>query len=182
MHCVTYDDKEKIWSGFRKPNILNSNVGLGYFLLRALEFTPDSVTQVSADTGREVTCREMRLRAIKIATHLQATGLKQGDIVGIIANNTENVAPLVIACFTLGLPINSLDPILTDTDIIRMYSATKPKIIFCESSVVEKMERCIEEAKLNVSDLYTLVDKVKDYKFLDEILSAPSDEDEDNFM
>ncbi|KAG4074392.1 hypothetical protein HA402_000371 [Bradysia odoriphaga] len=180
MHCVNYNDNEKIWSGPRRPNIVNSDISLGYFLLKALEFTPDSVTQVCADTGKEMTCREMRSRAIKIAMHLHATGLKQGDIVGIVANNTENVAPLVIACFTLGLPINSMDPILSNSEIIRMYSATRPTVIFCESNLVEKMEECIKEAKLNVSAFYTLVDKVKSYKFLDEILL--SDEDEDSFV
>lgn len=166
-----------MWSGPRKPNIFNTNVSLGCLLLNALEFSPDSVTQVSDDTGNEITCREMRSRAIKIAMHLHATGLKQGDIVGIVANNTDNVAPLVIACFTLGLPIHSLDPILINSEIIRMYSATKPKVIFCESSVVEKMEHCIHGAKLTVSGFYTLVKKVKTYKFLNDIVATSFDED-----
>lgn len=117
MKFAKFNEKEKVWSSLDQQN-----ASLGYLILNEFKKTPERITQVSADTGVQVTCHQMRQRSIKIAKHLQSLGLKQGDVVGIMACNSEYLAAVVFACFTLGLPINALAPIMVEGDIIHMYS------------------------------------------------------------
>lgn len=174
---VNYDAKEKIWRGSKMKPKFDPNSNVGWLILNELKKTPDMVTQVSADTGVEVTCEMMRQRTITIARHLHESGYKQHDVVGFVASNCEHLAPVVFACFTLGLPINPLAPVMTESDLIHIYSKTKPKIIFCDAPVISLVQNAVNKMKLN-SKICTFMDKVDGYEFVDDILSAATEEDE----
>jgi 4-coumarate--CoA ligase len=175
----SYDEKLKVWSGPRKDPIHNTNVGLGYLILEVLKKTPEMVTQVSADTNVELTCHEMRQRTLKIASHLIRCGLKQGDVVGVMATNSENLAPVVFACLALGLPLNFLAPVMVETDIVQMYSNTKPKLIFCDANILTTVQNAVELMSLEAK-IFTLVEKVEGFAFVDDLL-ASVDFDEGSF-
>ncbi|KAG5669220.1 hypothetical protein PVAND_017112 [Polypedilum vanderplanki] len=107
--------KQKLeWS--KSSTNFNPDQNLGQLILRILKISPESVTQISADTKVSVTC---------------------GDVVGIVAANTENLAPAVFACFLLGLPVNPLAPIMIESDIVHMFSKTKPKLILCDENCLK---------------------------------------------
>jgi 4-coumarate--CoA ligase len=168
---ATFDQQAKIWSGPKVPPIYNPDQNLGQLIVKVLEQTPDAVTQISADTGVSVTCGEMRDRILKIAAHLSGLGLKQGDVIGVVAANTENLAPLVFACFLLGLPVNPLAPIMIESDIIHMYSKTKPKVIFCDSAVLKVVQKSATEMK-SEPEIYTIMDKVDGYGCVTNLLKT----------
>jgi 4-coumarate--CoA ligase len=178
MNQLNYNPETKIWSGPKHESIHNSEISLGYLILNVLKQTPERVTQVSADTNVEITCQEMRQRTMKIINYLQSSGCKQGDIVGIMASNSENLAPVVFACFTLGLPINPLAPIMTESDVIQMYSKTKPKIIFCDANIFETVKNAAKKMKMETK-IYTLMAKVDGFIFVDDLLAV--DFSENNF-
>lgn len=171
MSSVTFNSKHKIWSGAKHETIFNPEVGLGYLILNELKKTPGRITQISADTQVQVTCHQMRQRSIKMTKHLQSLGLKQGDVAGFVASNTEYLAPVVFACFTLGLPINSLAPVMLESDIIHMFSKTKPKVIFCDSAVVKTVQSSINKIADVMPLIYTLGEKISGYKFVQDVLS-----------
>lgn len=174
---MSYDSIHKIWSGDKHETIFNSNVSLGYLILNELKKTPERITQVSADTGVEVTCYEMRQRSIKMAKHLQSLGLKQGDIVGIVGSNSEYLVPIFIACFTLGLPTSPLAPGVTDSYIINIYSKTKPKIFFCDASVTHLVQSSVKEIGYDKPVIYTLVDKIEGFEFVENVIAASDNVD-----
>ena len=160
----------KVWSGSKFQTIYNSDASLGHLILNVLKNTPEMVTQVSADTNTEITCLEMRMRTIKMASYLNANGYKQGDVVGFMAKNSENLAPVVFACFALGLPVHVLSSLLTENEIISMYTKTKPKIIFCDADSIDILQSAVN--KLNYRPvIHTLMSKVDGYEFVDDILS-----------
>jgi len=169
MSKATYDPVNKIWSGPKVPPIYNPDQNLGQLILKVLQQIPDSVAQISADTGVSVTCQQMYDRSIKIAKYLTKCGMKEGDLIGIVTANTENLAPIVFACFTLGLPINPLSPIMNEKDIIQMFSMTKPKMIFCDSENVKVLQNAVDEMKSEVKIL-TVMDKVDGYECATVIL------------
>lgn len=119
----------------------------------------------------------MRVRIVKVAAHLIEAGMKQGDVVGIIASNSENLAPIVFACFTLGLPINTLALVMIESDIIHMYSKTKPKIIFSDATIISTLQNAIDSMEINPT-IYTFINKVEGIKFVDEIFEADYNVDE----
>jgi 4-coumarate--CoA ligase len=94
-----------------------------------------------------------------------------------MASNSENLAPVVFACFTLGLPINPLAPILTESDVIQMYSKTKPKLIFCDANIIEKMKIAVEKMKIE-SEIYTLMAKVDGFEFVDDFIAVDFNEND----
>lgn len=177
MNDSGYNAVTKIWSGPEKPPIYNTNVSLGYLILNVFKNTPDRITQVFADIDTEMTCHEMRARSIKIVHHLIDAGMKQGDVVGIIASNSENLAPVVFACFTLGLPVNTLTPMLVESDITHMYSKTKPKIIFCDSNIISTVQSAIGKMGID-PEIYTFLDKVDGRKFVNDIFEVDCNVDD----
>lgn len=174
---VIYDHEKKIWSGPIAQPIHNSNTNLGYLISNVLKQTPKRVTQVSADTDMEMTCHEMRLRTMKIASHLMIAGYKQNDVVGVMATNSENLAPTVFACFALGLPINTLAPVMIESDIIHMFSKTKPAMVLCDASLVQTVRKAADKLTARPT-IYTLMSKVDGYQFIDDILKVDFDESE----
>lgn len=53
---------------------------------------------------------EIRLKTIRAAQHLLNMGYGKNDVIGIVAKNHQNLAPIVFACFSIGAPINPMDP------------------------------------------------------------------------
>lgn len=52
----------------------------------------------------------MLLLSQRIAQHLEALNLEQGEIIGICAVNSDYLACLVFGCLFRGLVISTLDP------------------------------------------------------------------------
>ncbi|KAG5670850.1 hypothetical protein PVAND_001084 [Polypedilum vanderplanki] len=169
MFKPTFNQATKVWSGPKVPPIFNPDQNLGQLIVKVLEQTPDAETQISADTNVSVTCGEMRERILKFAVHLNNLGLKQGDVIGVVAGNTENIAPVVFACFLLGLPVNPLAPIMIESDIVQMYSKTKPKLIFCDEKNFKIVQNAVDMMK-SESKIYTVMERVDGYECVTEIL------------
>lgn len=130
----SYDSIEKIWKGPKLPPTYNTEASMGYLILNNLKTTPDRVVQVFHDTDVEMRGREMYERSIKIIKYLKAIGLAENDVAGVLALNSENLFPTVIACLTFGLPINALSHLMKTDDLVYMWSITKPKVIFCDTA------------------------------------------------
>lgn len=170
MNSPGYDPIKKIWCDPLKPPVYNTDAGLGYLILNSLKSTPDRVIEISADDGTETTCIEMFKKSVKISRFLSSLGLEQHDVIGIIGRNSKNLTPLVIACLTLGLPINALAPNADEIKILTMYSNTKPKLIFCDPDLIDKLKRLKEEITLEDSKVITLLDELEGFQFIDEII------------
>lgn len=53
---------------------------------------------------------EIRRKTIRAAQHLLEMGYKKNDVIGIVAKNHHNLAPIVFAAFAIGAPVNPIDP------------------------------------------------------------------------
>ncbi|KAG5680288.1 hypothetical protein PVAND_009806 [Polypedilum vanderplanki] len=169
MHHSTFNKITKIWSGPKVLPIFNPDQNLGELIVKVLEQTPDAITQISADTNVSLTCGEMRNRILKIAFHLNDLELKQGDVVGVITENTENIAPVVFACFLLGLPVNPLASVMIESDIAQIYSKTKPKLIFCDEKNLKTVQNAVKIMK-SEAKIYTVMEKVDGYESVTKVL------------
>ena len=174
----SYDPVQKIWSGRKFTPIYNTDANLGYLILQKLIQTPQSVFQISDNSGIELTNFEIYKRSIKFANFLTRSGLKHCDVVGLNASNSENLSSIVFACFMLGIAVNPLAIIMDVNDIYDVWSKTKPKIIFCNGSVVEVVKSAVNKMELDVK-IFTMIEKVEGFLEVDEILDAESDDVED---
>lgn len=171
MYTPTYDSVNKIWSGPKRVSIYNVNANLGYLILNAIKTSPDRIFQVCDDTKVEMTCKEMFKRTLKISTFFNKIGLKQDDVIGFVAENSENLTSVIVACLYLGLPVNPLAPVMNESDIIYMFSLTKPKVIFCDASLIEKVKNSVEKLESDC-EIITFLKRVEGYQFIDDIIES----------
>jgi 4-coumarate--CoA ligase len=167
---VSYDPVEKIWSGELFESIYNPDQNVGHLILKILQQTPEKVTQVSHETNVEVTCGEMYKRTIKMANFIANLGLVQGDVVGFMACNSENLAPVIFACLSLSLPINPLHESMHKNELAQLWGKSKPKMIFCDGNLINLVKSTTTELKLNAK-ICTFMEKVEGYQFVDEIIN-----------
>lgn len=175
MFETNFEPETKTWSGPAIQNVYNPDANLGQIILAALKKNPNSTTQISADTGVEVTCYEMWIRTIRIAIKLEKLGYKKGDIVGVIALNSELLAPLVFACFTLGIGLNFLAPNATVDDIVHMWGITAPTLVFCDYNFIGIVEDALKILKVSPS-IITLLDRHKNYRHIEDLLEPQENE------
>ncbi|XP_058443739.1 probable 4-coumarate--CoA ligase 1 [Malaya genurostris] len=162
-----YDPTRKIWSD-----------------LRMLDRNSDKVLQISADDdGREVTGSELLLRTIRIAQNLLRKELvdcaDKNCLVAMAVRNGEHTAPVLFACFALGIPVNTLDPSFQRDDFAHMLETVRPKLIFCDAETLEEMRAACELAKI-APKIVVMGEKVSGFDHVEDLLLAT--EDEENFV
>lgn len=167
---VTYNSAEKIWSGPKMTPVLNPQANVGHLILDALKKTPSKITQIVHETGAKMTCAEMYERTIKVCIFLQSLQLVQGDIVGIVSTNQENIAPLIFACLALGLPVNSLWSAMDWKEIKNIFDLTQPKATFCDSDIIFDVKNII--ANSDSVKMITFGEKIDGFDFIEDVLST----------
>ncbi|KAL7013476.1 hypothetical protein ACKWTF_015412 [Chironomus riparius] len=100
--------------------------------------------------------------------------LKQGDVVGLIASNSENLVPIIFGCFVIGVAVNPLSIVMGVEDIEHMWSKTKPKVILSDGKIVGTVKSAVDEMKLDAT-IFTLIDKIEGFQYVDEILELDFD-------
>lgn len=162
---ISFDARKKIFSGEKFPQIYHDEVPLGQVLLYKCLQYPDKVIQICIDDDVKLTCGQMSDLMKRVAIKLQKFDLKFGDVVGFVSRNSTFLAPAVLGCVLLGLPINPLSVFLEVEDIALVYKQTKPKLIFCDSDQVEKIEEVLRTLKIEMR-IVTLDGKLKPYDYV----------------
>lgn len=160
---TTFNSSIKVWSGPKVSPINDPNQTLGKLLLESLKKTPELITQISDDTGNSVTCQQMYNRSMAMIGFFNKHELKNGQIIGFVTKNTENLAPIVFACFTLGLPINPLSPIMNEMDIVQMFSKTQPAMVFCDADILEVVQKAMDKVNKSTK-VVTVMEKIDGYE------------------
>ncbi|XP_063701008.1 probable 4-coumarate--CoA ligase 1 [Culicoides brevitarsis] len=145
-----YNPETKIWSSDDRPSIYNPKASLGEVLLHSLRRTPNKICEISDDFEVTLTCADIMKRSIQVAESLKTDyGLKFGDVCSIVAKNNPEVSSVAFGCIFNGCPVNAMDPAFAQIDFDHMIELTKPKVVFVEMNVVEKIQISIEKLKLD---------------------------------
>ncbi|MFC1585963.1 class I adenylate-forming enzyme family protein, partial [Fibrobacterota bacterium] len=95
-------------------------------------------------SGEEVTYRKLHERGCALAEFLIKRGLKKGDRVAIILNNSIDCAYIYFACLYCGIVTVPINPILTSREINLIVKSINPKLILLSkktSSLIEHNEQ-----------------------------------------
>lgn len=110
---------------------------------------------------------------------MERWNLQNKDVVGLIARNTENLAPIVFGLFFCGVSVNTLDTSFNEggwnrwqfnfnkvpntqplpDEIINIFRYTKPKLIFCDADVYMKVKNSLETLE-NTAEIYIVAGKL----------------------
>lgn len=169
-----YDPMTKIYHGPEVPEIFHPNASLGQALLWTFYKRPHKVIQVSDDDGISLTCGEISEMMTNIAKNLKMLGLKFGETAGLFATNTTYVAPTIFACYLLGLPMSPIDVSFDTNQIVQIYRQTKPKIVFCDHSVVEKLISALQILQ-SEARVVILTEKIEGFLHITDLIKAPDE-------
>uniref|UniRef100_A0A182QCR4 AMP-dependent synthetase/ligase domain-containing protein n=1 Tax=Anopheles farauti TaxID=69004 RepID=A0A182QCR4_9DIPT len=175
-----YDPTTHIWTGLRTPPLFNINQSLGQLVLAMLHrCDAEHVVQVCADIGegRRVTAGEMYQRTVRVAQHLAGRGYgKDTPMAALASRNGEHVAPVLFACFALGIPVNTLDPAFTAADFAHMFGVTRPVLVFCESNILQVVRAGAKQAAIDPT--YVLFEEPIDgYTHVEDLLQPTGNEE-----
>ncbi|XP_050068298.1 probable 4-coumarate--CoA ligase 1 [Anopheles maculipalpis] len=134
--ATQYDPQGCCWSGPYRPPVLNPAANLGPVVLNVLERTPQKLAQVNGDTGYTMTSDELRRRSVRFAKFLLASDYRVGDVIALIARNSDNVAPIVLGCFLVGVTVNTLDPSFGLEEVEHILRLTRPRAVIGDGDVL----------------------------------------------
>lgn len=104
-----------------------------------------------------MTFDEIRTKTLRAAQNLQARGYQQNQVIGFLAGNHANVAPLAFASIAIGCTICPFDSTLEKAELLGILKKTKPVLMFCESKYYAVLKECFMEfgnnAKIFVFDV-----------------------------
>lgn len=100
------------------------------------------------------TFNEILIKTIRAAQNLQKLKYPRKSVVGVIANNNPDLAPILFASFSLGFPVSALDPAFGKVEIKSIINITKPRVFFCEVSLYDVLKTCLKELDIT-ADIFT---------------------------
>ncbi|CAD7089735.1 unnamed protein product [Hermetia illucens] len=179
----SFNAEKKIWSGRKVKPIYNPKLTIGELIRSTLQRNPKRIGQIYDDNGVQLTNGELLLRSYKIGYHLmERWNLQNTDVVGLIARNTENLAPLVFGLFFCGVSVNTLDTSFSKDEIVNIFKFTKPKLVFCDADMYQAVKDCLEILG-NPAAIYTVTGKLEEQlaTSVDQILDQVTIEDAQKF-
>lgn len=131
------------------------------------------IFQICYPSGKEYTNREIASFSVRVALNLKLKHpwLQQQDVIGLCAANTDFVAPLTFGALLCGLSISTLDPSFDRKGIGHIYSITRPKIMFCDGNIYEKVAYALNECDLGNTIIYTVSNHIDNVPTVDELLT-----------
>lgn len=114
-------------------------VGVGEWLARREQLTPEKIGLIDAETQTRLTYRTLNLRACALATLLQEQyGVQQGDRVAILALNAPEYLDAFFACALLGAILVPLNWRLTMRELMMLLSDCSPKMLLHDETHQQK--------------------------------------------
>lgn len=172
-----FDPITKINQGRKIPQIYHPKASIGDILIHKFYHSPQRVIQVNDDDGTELTSHEIAQMMKSVAINLKQNGYQCGDIVGLIANSSNFIAPIMFGCFLLHLPINVLDTSFSVSQIVDIYQETRPKIIFIDHHVFDKVLAAIELLQLE-AQIVVITERIEGYLHITDLMNFPQNNDE----
>lgn len=104
----TLNAKTKIWQGVEIPYPIPMKIHRSELVSNTLKENPNHVVQISYDNDSEMTCEELRLKIIWVAQNLKKHKIKDGDVVGVVTDNSLDQMAFANEIIQLGAVVNSM--------------------------------------------------------------------------
>lgn len=176
LRKTSYVKESKIWSGDVEEPIFGDEDSIASVVLKIMLQHPDHINQVCDiklnsefshngyiffskicyQTDKKFTNFETATRTIQAFKHFEKLQMKQCEIIGVCAANSDYLAPIVFGAMTAGLIISTLDPSFEENDIKQMYSVTRPVIVFCDGDIFDTVQTALRDSDLSSTKIFTM--------------------------
>ena len=110
--------------------------------------SPDKPALVMAGSGRTLTYAELDDRSLRLANRLRAAGLRPGDVVALLSDNTPETYEVYWAALRSGLYITAVNHTLSPDEasyIVRDCDARALVVSAAKADLVTRLEVDVEE-------------------------------------
>jgi long-chain acyl-CoA synthetase len=109
--------------------------------------------------GRKFKNKQIREASLRFATALHDLGIKEGEVVAIYLPNCPQFVIAYYGILRLGAIVTTVSPLYTPREIAYQLRDSGAKAIICLDLHYEKVEKALEEAKLD----YVFITSISDY-------------------
>lgn len=148
---------EKLWHGPPLDFNYGKTESVGSVLMGCMSRDLQGVAQICHDDKSVWTNEKMLQMSVRCALHFLDLGLKEGDVIGVAAKNEMILTPIMVAAFTIGLPVNAVNSGYKRSDFLHMFTITEPKVVICSSDNYQDIVSVVQEIGLR-SHIYVLGD------------------------
>ena len=111
--------------------------------------------------------------SIRIAQHFQKLQLNHEDIVGVVSMLASYSTPVILACFFNATPVQTVHPTLNADSIRHLFGITRPKVIFCDGTLYDKVFQTTQSWSPSI---FTLDDHVEGVPQVESLLEPTESE------
>ncbi|KAF2888705.1 hypothetical protein ILUMI_17468, partial [Ignelater luminosus] len=105
---------------------------------------------VDVTTGKSLETGKILQDSLKATKILQNLGIKKGDIISIISENSLTYCIPELAAFYMGVTVQLLNPLYSTGELKHALAISKPKLIICSQLSVKNVRQTLQE--LNFED------------------------------
>ena len=149
-------------------------INIGLITTKQARRQPNAWAVFDNTSQRSVTFKELDDLVKKIANGLLSLGLKKGDRVSILSQNSIEFLALFFACGQAGLVAHALNWRLAKTEIAKILETGEPKVFICEGQF--KNIKSELEKEINFIDHWMEYGNDSDNSFEELIDSSSSEE------
>jgi fatty-acyl-CoA synthase len=131
--------------------------------------TPDKVAVVMAGSGRTVTYRQLDDRSAALAAALHGLGLRQGDVIAMLSDNSPECFEIYWAAVRSGLYITPVNRYLAPDEVAYIVRDSDAQVLFVSGGVRELAE-AVRPLVSHVEHAFAFGDAVAGYASYDDLL------------
>ncbi|XP_039752341.1 luciferin 4-monooxygenase-like [Pararge aegeria] len=117
---------------------------LGKLTLRGLKDAPDFLLQIDGATDERENFGSALKRSVQCANAFRKFGVKQGDVIILMAPNHIHLTMPMYAAFYLGIAVSGIDCTLGVAELRDTFQLNEPKVIFCQSERAEEVASALD--------------------------------------
>ncbi|XP_055850186.1 uncharacterized protein LOC129914807 [Episyrphus balteatus] len=128
-----------VFGGEITSRITSTYRSLGHFLLEQFKKNENSVMMIDASTGNEYKRKDVYDRITRLAYILQKLGVKDGDVIGLSAENSIEYAVAMYAAFAIGATVAPFNVTYSERELDHATNLSKPKVFFCSKGCLNRV-------------------------------------------
>lgn len=108
------------------------------WLARRADLSPSRIALIDPERGERISYRQWNERSERIARGLSGVGVRRGDRVAVLAENSLEVLDLLFACGKLGAVFVPLNWRLADPELERILAHARPSALIVDRGFAER--------------------------------------------
>nr|AGO89318.1 Ca4CL1 [Salix arbutifolia] len=128
------------------PDIyIPSHLPLHTYCFQNLSQFKDNPCLINGSTGEIHTYADVELRSRKVASGLYKLGIKQGDVILLLLQNSPEFVFAFLGASYIGAVSTTANPFYTPAEVAKQATASKAKLIITQAVYAEKVEQFAKE-------------------------------------